>query len=59
MLASLKLREAHSAQPCMNMPSSLAGRARLTSAQARELVGIAEQTGDLATRFVITVDRLG
>ena len=59
MLASLKLREAHSAQTGMKMQSSLAGRARLTIAQARELFGIAEQNFDREPRLVITGDRLG
>ncbi len=43
----------------MKIPAQLAGRTRLTIAEAGELFGVAEQTFDLETRFVIPVDRLG
>lgn len=59
MLASRKLREAHSPQTCMQMNASLAGRARLSSAQARARFGLADKTCDRATRWVLTVERLG
>ena len=59
MLASLQLREAHRAQTRIKMKAQLAGRTRLTIAEACELFGIAEQKFDLETRFVIPVDRLG
>jgi hypothetical protein len=43
----------------MKMNAQLVRRARLAIVQARELLGVAEQTFDLEARFVIPVDRLG
>ena len=59
MRASLQLREAHRAQTRINMQAPLAGRTRLTIAEACELFGIADTDMRLETRFVIPVERLG
>jgi hypothetical protein len=58
-LTGLSLGEAHGAQTRLAMQAPLAGRARLTIAQARALCGVAAETCDLDACCVRAIEGLG